>query len=86
MDWPRSHSSLATILTPYAFADLAQSLCVRADDGDYLVDWRSAQVVEDRFYDRPSSEFGEQLPAPEPAPAPRGQHDRRYSRRSSHRG
>jgi hypothetical protein len=40
------------------FADFAQALCVRADDGDYLVDGRFAHVIENRFYDRPSPEFG----------------------------
>src|ERR671921_1123442 len=47
------------------FADLAQPLCVCADDDDDLVDGRFAQVVENHFYDRLSSESGEQLSAPE---------------------
>src|SRR5687768_12010437 len=61
------------------FADLAQFLRVRADDDDCLVDGRFAQVVENRFYDRPSPEPGEQLPSPEPAPGTRGEHDRPYA-------
>src|ERR671920_1496047 len=60
-------------------ADLAQPLHVRADDDDDLVDGRFAQVVENRFYDRLPPELGEQLPAPEPAPAACSQHDRPYA-------
>src|SRR5215218_5232887 len=61
------------------FAHLPQPFGVRADDDDDLLDRRVAQVIENRRYERPLPELGEQLPAPEPAPGPGGQHDRRHA-------
>jgi hypothetical protein len=52
---------------------------VRADDDDDLVDWSPTQVVEDHCDKWSSPKLCEQLPAPEPTPAARGEHDRRYA-------